>query len=151
MTGPELELIVTRATGYGGIFALLITLVATPLGIDQFRRRLGLVTAFLAVVHTVWAIITPLVPDVLLLVYEPHLRAGAVTTLILAILAVTSFPKILKVRGWKYLHRTVYAAALLSFLHLLLSPHAPQLAVLGLGAMVALLLLLRLLPRKRRG
>jgi sulfoxide reductase heme-binding subunit YedZ len=82
-----------------------------------------------AAAHAIYTTRSALVEDLSHLFYEPHLRAGATVLTILAILAATSFPAYLAVREWKALHRLVYAAALLAILHVLLSPHATELAI----------------------
>lgn len=138
----ERELWLVRTTGWTAALLLLAALAVRPA-----RRPLGLWSAAAAALHAIGALLTPLVADPILLVYEPHLRAGATALLVLALLAATSWPALVKrlgIRQWKPLHRTVYAAALILVHHVWLSSHAPRIGVVGFGLAVVLLLLLRL-------
>jgi DMSO/TMAO reductase YedYZ heme-binding membrane subunit len=87
------------------------------------------------------------------LIVRPQLRLGVVAGAILAILAATSFTAVvrrLRVRWWKGLHRTAYAAFVLVTAHVALAPHAPATVVIVLTLTVVGLGTLRGLPRRRQ-
>lgn len=137
----ERELWLARSTGWIAAILLLVSLA-----VRRTRRPFGLWAAATAALHASASLLTPLVADPIVLIYEPHLRAGATALLVLALLAATSWPALvkgLKIRQWKVLHRAVYGAALLLFHHVWLSSHASRIGVVGLGSAVLLLLLLR--------
>lgn len=58
---------------------------------------------------------------------KPMNQVGAAAFLCLTVLALTSFPAVVrltKLRWWKTLHRLVYAIFFLLFIHVILNPHA---------------------------
>ena len=125
---------IARTSGQAAIALLFVTLFAGLHPKTKPKRRtLGLMTFALASIHALYAIASPLVEDLSHLVYEPHLRAGATTLAIFVVLAATSFPLLFKVPEWKALHRLIYAAMLLAFLHVVLSPHASRVEILAVA------------------
>lgn len=140
------ELAITAWTGRAAIALLAASLLASLHKKTKPRRRaLGLAAFVAGAAHASFTIASPLVEDATHLIYEPQLRAGATTVLVLAILAVTSFPKRFKIREWQALHRAIYAAAALALHHVALSSHATLLS-LGLpAAAIGLALLWRIL------
>lgn len=149
------EVTVIVRTGWAAAVMLLASLAVRPLrravGRDwtAHRRALGLAAAALVVGHVVvvWRSGWGLEP--LQLITEPHLRSGATAALVLLLMALTSFPRLLKalrLGHWRLLHRAVYGAALLVAHHLTLSAHLdpwllslwllPLLMLLGLRVMV---------------
>jgi sulfoxide reductase heme-binding subunit YedZ len=140
------ELAIAHVTGLLAIALLALSLLAGlhPKTISK-RRTLGLLAFAAALAHAAYTIASPLVEDLSHLFYEPHLRAGATVLLVLAILAITSFPARLRVREWKALHRLVYVAALLALHHLWLSSHATRLALWLPTLAIAFALLFRVL------
>ncbi len=143
-------------SGHIAVWLLLISLVLTPLNILfgwkkllPLRKPIGLYSFLYASVHLLvyagsemgWRV-DQLWLDIL---SRPAARLGSVSFLILALLAVTSFPVTMRVLGkrWKKLHRTVYFAAILAVGHWiltsrLLSP-VPVIALI----LLSLLLLVR--------
>jgi sulfoxide reductase heme-binding subunit YedZ len=139
----ELELGLVRTTGW--IAAVLLILAIAP---NKRQRTFGLGSLTFAVVHLTIGLATPLVADVILLIYEPHLRAGATALLVLFFLGATSFPRLVKragIKQWKPLHRAVYLAALLVLHHALLSPHLPRWGAVLLISSVGMLIARRAL------
>lgn len=142
MNALERELMLVRATGW--LAAVLLLLALAPLG--RLKRTFGLWSLATASIHFGAGVATGLVPYPVLLIYEPHLRAGTAALLVLLFLGATSFPRLvrsLRIRHWKPLHRAVYLAALLVLLHALTSPRAPRWVVLGLASSLALLASIR--------
>jgi DMSO/TMAO reductase YedYZ heme-binding membrane subunit len=84
---------------------------------------------------------------------RPYRRAGVVAALLLALLLLTSYPRVvraLRIRLWKELHRLAYVVALLVVHHLALAPFAPKRAVFVGAALFALLWSTRFLPTRPR-
>jgi len=153
----QAELLFARATGWSAALALLASLATTPaerllrIRLRGWRRRFGLVAATLAAAHAVVALTGRLEGAWAAVVGWPHLRAGALALGILFALALTSSPRLtraLRVRAWKPLHRLVYAAGALAWLHVYRGAYAPRFAVLLFGALLLLALGLRLIPRR---
>lgn len=129
-----------------------LSLLGTPLGRwfpvwvrgSTWRRSFGLAAAVAALLHAVTVSLTAMVPSWWLWLYEPQLRAGAVALLVLLAMAATSFPRRWSPRGWRWLHRLVWAAAGSILLHVVLSSRATstEVGVIALG--IAGLGLLRL-------
>jgi sulfoxide reductase heme-binding subunit YedZ len=145
VSAVELELLLVRVTGW--VAAVLLLLAIAPLG--RHRRTFGLASLSAALLHLAIGAWTPLVADFALLLYEPHLRAGATALLVLLFMGATSFPSLvarLGIRQWKPLHRAVYPAALLVLHHALLSPHLPRTGAVALSAAIVLLIARRLSP-----
>jgi sulfoxide reductase heme-binding subunit YedZ len=141
----ELELLLVRSTGW--IAAVLLLLAVAWTG--RWRRRFGLASWGAALVHFGATQATPLLPELALVIYEPHLRAGATALVVLTFLGATSFPTLvdrLRIRQWKALHRAVYFALLLVLHHALLSPHLPRFGAIALATAVILLIARRLSP-----
>lgn len=143
-----LALALTR-TGWVAALALVASLAASlhP-RTRRLRRALGLGAAAAATLHAAWALASGWVAQASLLIAEPQLRAGATAWLVLALLALTSWPSVvrgLRLGHWRLLHRAVYAALLLALLHVALSSRAPVWALRALAGATALLLALRAL------
>ncbi len=140
----ERELALVRGTGW--LAAGLLFLAIAPLG--RHRRTFGLWSLAAGLVHLAGGILTPLVPEASLLIYEPHLRSGAAALLVLSFLGATSFPALVRrlgIRHWKPLHRAVYPAAALVVHHILLSPHTPRFGAIAVAFAIALLTIERLI------
>jgi sulfoxide reductase heme-binding subunit YedZ len=162
----ERELLLARVTGYGAVASLAAALLATPalrmwtrLGraapskatVSAYRRAFGKAAAWLALAHGALMFFTYLGSEVLGLV-RPYLRSGGLAALLLALLLLTSYPRVvraLRVRLWKELHRLAYVAALLVVHHLALAPFAPKRAVFLGAALFALAWATRFLPTRR--
>lgn len=154
----EEALLALRASGWIAALALLGALAATPLGRLQVRalaarRPLGIAAALGALVHATVALGVYLrgawweaIPSV------AWLRSGALALALLVPLLVTSFPALVRrfgVRLWKPLHRLAYVTGALVVHHLLLAPFAPRAWALSFAAVLGILALARLVPRRR--
>jgi sulfoxide reductase heme-binding subunit YedZ len=152
----------TLRTGKTALILLILTLACTPLNTLfgfrpalKARRTLGLYTFLYVAIHLYIFV-------GLDYVFDPELIKGAILEkrfalvgflafLILLPLAVTSFKWWQKKLGknWKRLHRLIYLAALLVIVHYIWLVKADIRVPLAYGAVVALLLLLRI-PRVKK-
>ncbi|MEC9388430.1 MAG: protein-methionine-sulfoxide reductase heme-binding subunit MsrQ [Pseudomonadota bacterium] len=126
--GPDPGQEVTEALGLAALQLLLATLFMTPLqrwtgwsGWLRIRRMLGLFAFFYASLHVLaflqfilgwndlWATFTK----------RPYIIAGALSFLLLVPLAATSTRRMMKKLGrqWKPLHRAIYPAVVIAWLH----------------------------------
>ncbi|MBS0123352.1 protein-methionine-sulfoxide reductase heme-binding subunit MsrQ [Thetidibacter halocola] len=140
---------------------LIAGLCVTPLrrfaGVNllRFRRGLGLMAFFYLCCHLlVW-----LVLDVQILAQvwadilkRPYITVGMAGFLLLVPLALTSTDRAIRRMGmrWRQLHWLVYPAVLLGGLHFVMLRKGWQLEPLVYLGLVAILLLLRLAPRRKR-
>lgn len=116
--------------GVGGLRLLLLTLLVTPLAralafpqMIRIRRPLGLWSFFWVSLHFAtwmaldlgftWGLIGEEI------VKRTYILVGFTVWLILAALAVTSIPRLVRTMGkrWKKLHRWIYPAAILGCIH----------------------------------
>ena len=129
--GPNPAEYLIRSTGEWTLRFLCITLLMTPLRVTLkmpewllFRRSLGLLTFFYALLHAVcyslfdmglaW---DDIVADI---IKRPFIAVGFAAAVLLSLLAATSFNLAIKKMGvvrWRMLHRCVYAIAALAMLH----------------------------------
>ena len=129
--GPNPAEYLIRSTGELTLRMLCLTLLVTPLRVQltlpelaRFRRGLGLLTFFYAFMHAlcyslldmewVW---DDIAKDI---VKRPFILVGALSFVLLSLLASTSFNRAVKALGaarWRKLHQTVYAIAGLAILH----------------------------------
>lgn len=120
-----------RSLGDWTLRFLVLVLLVTPLRIHarlpalaRMRRMIGLFVFFYASLHlAAYALfdmgldVSALVKD---LVDRPFILVGTVAWLMLLLMAATSFNRAIKTLGaqrWQWLHRSVYAVALLATLH----------------------------------
>jgi sulfoxide reductase heme-binding subunit YedZ len=156
---------VTRSTGAWALIMLCATLAVTPLrrlsgwnSLIRLRRMLGLYSFFYAALHFTifvwlehWFDLAALFDDVL---QRPFVTLGFVALLLMVPLALTSNQAMIRRlgRNWQALHRLVYVIAPLAVLHFWW--HKAGKNDIGeplmYGAAIALLLLARLLPSRRR-
>lgn len=155
-----------RGLGDWTLRMLILTLAVTPLrealgrpALARFRRMLGLLTFFYAVLHLsayAWLDMgldpAALAKDV---VKRPFILVGALGFLGLLALAATSFDAAVRALGaarWKALHRLVYAIAGLALLHFfwMRAGKNDQAEVLLHGGLILLLLGWRLRTAWRR-
>jgi sulfoxide reductase heme-binding subunit YedZ len=120
----------SRSSGTWTLVCLLVTLSVSPLrqwlnqpGLLRWRRMCGLFTFFYASLHALawawwdqgldWA---PMLADVW---KRPFIMVGMAAFLTMSLLAVTSTHGWMRRLGrrWQYLHRLIYAIALLALLH----------------------------------
>jgi len=144
-------------TGVQSARLLLLTLAVTPLlrllpraaairWLIRRRRDIGLVTFFYALAHTVAYLVRK--SDLQLIVsegLEAGLLTGWIAFLVFVALAVTSNDASLRALGrkWRSLHKTVYVAAILTYLHWVLTAFDPTMGYVH-GAVAVVLLLARL-------
>jgi sulfoxide reductase heme-binding subunit YedZ len=152
----------TLRTGKTALVLLILTLAVTPLhtlfgfrAALRWRRTLGLYTFLYAAIHLFIFVGLDYVFDWRLiqgaLLEKRYALAGLAAFLVLVPLALTSttgWQRRLKKR-WKSLHRLTYVAAFLAVVHFVWLVKADIREPLLYGAVVGLLLLLRL-PRLRR-
>lgn len=129
--GPNPTEYLTRATGDWTLRCLCLVLAVTPLRVlsgwpewARFRRLLGLLTYFYAVLHLgcyalfdMGLVLADILADI------PKRRfiwVGFAAWLLLTVMALTSFNWAIRWLGaarWQSLHRSVYAVAVLAVLH----------------------------------
>jgi sulfoxide reductase heme-binding subunit YedZ len=129
--GPNPAEALIRGTGDWTLRALCLVLAVTPLrvltrtpALARFRRLLGLNVFAYALLHLLcyaWLDMGLEVPDMARdIVKRPFILVGFAATVLLSLLAATSFHgavRWLGARRWQALHRAVYAVACLAILH----------------------------------
>lgn len=151
------EVAIVRGLGYLAFIALSAALCVSPLrGVlgerAKLRRALGLAAASSAALHG-FAAITSSPLSVGEQFADAHLRFGMGALAVLCLLALTSFPRIvrgLRLRSWKELHRLAYFAWCCALLHALLSPYVWLTCLFALAVVVLALGIGRLWPRRDR-
>ena len=155
---------ITHSTGWWTLSFLLITLSVTPLRrltgwnwLLRLRRMLGLFAFFYVCLHFVTYIWLDqffdwhsMVKDI---AKRPFITVGFTAFLLLIPLAATSTSRMVKrlgARRWQRLHRAVYVIALLGVLHFWWLVKKDIREPLLFGALLGLLLLVRLIYRMRR-
>jgi sulfoxide reductase heme-binding subunit YedZ len=153
-----------RFSGDWALRMLLITLVLTPLSRllksnkpILFRRMVGLFAYFYVCLHMlsyIWLDMLfnwpELWADVLKRIY---ITVGMAAFLMLTPLAVTSTKSMIRrlgARNWQRLHKMVYVIAPLAIIHFFMMRKGLQLEPLVYGAILAVLLLFRLVPKRRK-
>ncbi|MCG7201273.1 sulfoxide reductase heme-binding subunit YedZ [Marinobacter pelagius] len=152
--GPDPGQEVTEALGLAAFQLLIVTLGMTPLsrlfkwqGWIRVRRMLGLFAFFYACLHLMaflqfilgwtdlWATFTR----------RPYIILGSLAFLLLLPMAITSTRGMMQRLGkrWKPLHRLVYPAVLLAWLHFLWQSRSDITEMLVYGLVIAFLLALR--------
>ncbi|WP_417464764.1 sulfite oxidase heme-binding subunit YedZ [Kordiimonas sp.] len=151
-----------RFSGDWALRMLLITLAITPLSslfkapkLLMFRRMMGLFAYFYVCVHMlsyVWLDMLfnwpELWADVLKRIY---ITIGMVAFLLLTPLAITSTKGMIKrlgARRWQRLHKAVYIIGPLAIIHFFMMRKGLQLEPLVYGGILAILLLVRLIPKR---
>jgi sulfoxide reductase heme-binding subunit YedZ len=149
-------------TGVQSARLLLLTLAVTPLlrllprvaairWLMRRRRDIGLVTFFYALAHTLAYLVRksdlPLIAGEAL---EAGMLTGWIAFLVFIALAVTSNDVSVRAMGrkWRSLHKTVYVAAILTYLHWVLTAFDPTAGYVH-GAVAVVLLLARLRVARR--
>jgi sulfoxide reductase heme-binding subunit YedZ len=148
-----------QATGLLACAGLLAALSISPLSAlvpawrgpnaraKALRRKLGIGTAFLGLVHAAVAFVGVLDAEPAALLQTSQLYAGLAALAILLLLLLTSYPRVvqaLRLRAWKELHRLSFVAALLVVQHVALSAFAERRLVLALLGVVGVLFVARL-------
>ena len=161
--GPDPGKELTHELGEWALRFLLITLAITPVrritGINKlirFRRMLGLFALFYAVLHLFSYLGFMLVWDWAELLDDLYKRSyiivGAMALSIMVALGVTS-PKFMMRkmgRSWRKLHKLVYAAAALAIVHYIWLVKSDYTEPAIYGAVLLVLMLLRMPVIKRR-
>lgn len=148
-------------TGLHATNLLSLTLAITPLvrifprqkalaWLRRYRRDLGLVTFVYTAAHA--AVYLVRIADgtrILDEATEAGMLTGWVAFAVMLVLALTSNDASVRAlaRSWRTLHKTVYAAAILTMAHWVLTAFDPTVGYVYLGILVVLLLL-RLVPRR---
>ncbi len=148
---------ITRSTGTWVLVGLMVTLSVTPLrrltgraDFIRYRRMLGLFTFFYASLHFMTYIWldqffdpTSIVKDI---IKRPFITIGFTAFVLLIPLAATSTHAMMRRLGrrWQRLHRLVYAIAVLGVVHYLWLVKKDLTEPLIYGAVLTLLLLMRL-------
>ena len=148
---------ITRSTGTWTLVGLLVTLSVTPLrrltgraDLVRFRRMLGLFAFFYACLHFVTYIWLDQFFDPAAIardiVKRPFITVGFTAFVLLIPLAVTSTHAMMHRLGrrWQLLHRLIYPIAMLGVTHFLWLVKKDLTEPLIFGAVLALLLVLRL-------
>ena len=148
---------ITRSTGTWSLVGLLVTLSVTPLrrltgraDLIRYRRMLGLFAFFYACLHFVTYVWldqffepAAIAKDI---VKRPFITVGFSAFMLLIPLAATSTHVMMRRLGrrWQQLHRLVYPIALLGVIHYLWLVKKDMTEPLIYGAVLALLLAMRL-------
>jgi sulfoxide reductase heme-binding subunit YedZ len=150
-------------TGRTALIILLIALSITPLrratgrnSLIKVRRLIGLFAFFYAVIHFTIFLVFDLELSFGDLTHEvmkrPYITVGFSALVILSMLAITS-PQVMvrKLGGkrWQALHRLIYLAAALGVLHFTWAQKKDIRLPLIYAAILAVLLLVRLIPARR--
>lgn len=152
--GPDPGQTITESLGLAAFQLLLATLCMTPLkrwtgwgGWLRIRRMLGLFAFFYATLHILaflqfivgwydlWATFTK----------RPYVVAGGIAFLLLVPLAATSTKVMMQRLGsrWKRLHRLIYLAVVVAWIHFVWQARSDVGEMVGYGLVLAFLLGLR--------
>ena len=141
-----------HATGELGVRLLMVAMAVTPLKLmlpsagwvrwlARRRRNVGVAAFGYSLLHAVAYLarettFTAIVEDAA----ELALMTGWIALLVMLVLAATSNDTAVRLlrAGWKGLHRTVYAAAVLTFAHWIMSAFDPAAAYIHLSILAAL-------------
>lgn len=129
--GPNPAEAVIRGSGDWALRMLCVTLAVTPLRVlvrqpvlARWRRMLGLFAFFYAALHAVayaWLDMGFSFPSMAAdIVRRPFILVGVLTFALLAILAITSPHRMVRLLGgrrWRHIHWLIYLAAPLAILH----------------------------------
>lgn len=148
---------ITLRTGLPALVLLVLSLVCTPLNtlfgwkrVLTLRRPLGLYAFLYAAIHMLIFFVLDYGLDFQLIwqttMEKPYVLVGLAALLLLLPLAITSTKGWQRRLGkrWKILHRLVYIAAPLAILHFIWLVKADIREPLVYGAVVALLLIVRI-------
>lgn len=151
-------------SGDWSIWLLMVTLAVTPLRlafgrhnwvrwVARHRRDLGVASFCYAVAHTVFYLwrkgsISLVINEL----GELYIVLGWVALILFVPLAATSSDRAVRAlkRSWNRLHRLVYPAAVLAFLHWALSAFDPTTAMIHIGIMTAIEVWRVALQRRQR-
>ncbi len=148
---------ITKTTGIWALRFLVITLAVTPLvkisgwgWLAQFRRMVGIFAFFYALLHFSTYLVLDQFFDWESIVADiskrPYITVGFASFVLLIPLAITSFNRMIKWMGskrWNALHRLVYGIAIGGVIHYLWLVKADKQRPLMYGAIVFILLGIR--------
>lgn len=148
---------ITRSTGTWTLVGLLVTLSVTPMRrltgraeLARYRRMLGLFTFFYAALHFITYVSldqffdpAAIASDI---IKRPFITVGFTAFVLLVPLAATSSNAMMRRLGrrWRPLHRLIYLIALLGVIHYLWQVKKDVTEPLIYGAVLILLMALRL-------
>ncbi|PSL18390.1 protein-methionine-sulfoxide reductase heme-binding subunit MsrQ [Shimia abyssi] len=146
--------------GRKGLQVLILTLSITPLrrylGVNfmKFRRATGLIAFFYIGLHLlVWLVLDVQIPSEIWadILKRPYVTIGMVGFIVLLPLAITSNNWSVRRlgRNWHVLHKLTYVAIVLGAVHFLMLAKGFQYEPIIYLVVVAFLLALRLIPRRR--
>jgi methionine sulfoxide reductase heme-binding subunit len=150
-----------RLVGDWTIRFLILTLALTPLQriankpkITLVRRMLGVTTFAYAMAHFSLYIINSKYDLTFVaseIIYRTYLTIGFVALIGLSLLAATSFDASIRRLGpwWKYLHRIVYAVAVLGLLHYFIQTKADVTPATLMAGLFILVMIYRVLIAQR--
>jgi methionine sulfoxide reductase heme-binding subunit len=140
-----------HATGELGARLLIVTMAVTPLRmmfanaawtrwLVRRRRYLGVAAFGYALLHATAYLQRQSLAVITKEAAELALTTGWVALLVMLLLAATSSDAAVRLLGrrWKWLHRAVYAAAVLTFAHWILTAFDPLPGAAHLGVLAAL-------------
>lgn len=148
--------------GLWGLQILIATLAITPLrthlGINaiRLRRALGLIGFFYILLHLlVWLVLDVQIPRQILgdIYKRPYITIGMAAFVLMLPLALTSNNLALRKLGprrWRRLHRATYVILLLGAVHYVMVVRGWQLQPLTYLALIVILLVLRVIPARKR-
>ena len=150
-------------TGHWSVWLLLLVLAVTPLRkllrrlawsswLLKARRDLGIATFLYAAAHTIAYLVRKAdLSRILSEATDPGMLIGWVALLGMLLLAATSNDRSVRRLGgrWKALHRLIYAVALLSVGHWILTAFDPAIGYVHLALLLLLLLVRGVLGSKR--
>jgi sulfoxide reductase heme-binding subunit YedZ len=153
---------VTQFSGKAGLILLSLCLACTPLNTlfgwkwaIGLRKPLGLYAFLYVAIHLLIFVVLDYGLDLALIqeavLEKRYILAGLAALLLLTPLALTSTRAAMRRlgRNWKRLHYLIYPAGILAVLHYLWLAKDPRQPLL-FGAILAILLVLRLPPLRRR-
>jgi sulfoxide reductase heme-binding subunit YedZ len=155
--GPDVVKDVLEFLGAAAFVMLLLTLCVTPLRkiglswVARFRRMLGLFALFYAVLHGLiyFCVILDFKAIPQELVRRPYVLVGMMSLSILIALGLTSPRSMVRRLGkrWKPLHRLIYVAVILAWLHMFWQSRGGVGEVLAYAVVMGFLLLVRVRVR----
>jgi sulfoxide reductase heme-binding subunit YedZ len=157
----------THRTGEMALYCLLLSLAVTPLRmlsgravLTRFRRMLGLLAFAYALLHLGIYLLDRSLTDEGFTLREvgkdiakrPYITIGTLAFVMLLVLALTSTNGMIRRLGhsWQVLHRLVYFAAILAIIHFTWLVKAGLVRPLSFGAVLLLLLAVRVPSWLRR-
>ena len=159
---------ITHRTGWWGLLFITFTLAVSPIRrltgfnrLQDYRRMLGLWGfAYITIHFLIYVVLDKQVPFdpgyawkeiVKDIAKRPYITVGFTGFVLMIPLAVTSTKGWIRRmgKGWTRLHALIYVTAMAGVIHFMWSVKADRSRPILIGAILVMLLLLRLLPLKR--